>query len=179
MNTLRSLTIRLAHENPELRSHLLPLLKRASSKPVTVQGLIAGYPYTEKRELNMIGPELDAKTYAKTMMAALLAEGNIDGEIVKPEVPTYNEYDARRAGRWAMKIESLFPGTKFIPGREMSVVLYVKADAAAMLAIYKAAGRLGADERDIYTGPSYSSQHVAPANLVGMTGPVYLRLWWD
>jgi hypothetical protein len=33
MTTLRSRTIRLAHENPELRSHLLPLLKRAAKAP--------------------------------------------------------------------------------------------------------------------------------------------------
>jgi len=31
MSTLRSRTIRLAYQNPELRPHLLPLLKRAAS----------------------------------------------------------------------------------------------------------------------------------------------------
>jgi hypothetical protein len=34
MSVLRSRLIRLAHANPELRPHLLPLLKEASYKPV-------------------------------------------------------------------------------------------------------------------------------------------------
>lgn len=180
MTTLRSLTIRLAHAHPELRPHLLPVLKRGSSKPVTVQGLIKGYPYAEDRELNMIGPELDAKKYTAAMIAALTVpvKDADTGEMVKPD-PTYNKYDALKVGRWAMKIESLFPGVSFIPGREYSVVLYLKAHAAAMLAIYKAAGRLGADEQGIYTSPTPSGQYVDPKRLSLMEGPVYLRLWWD
>lgn len=45
-NTLRSKVIRLAHQNPELRPHLLPLLKTAGADPVQFRKNPIGYEVT-------------------------------------------------------------------------------------------------------------------------------------
>lgn len=38
MSSLRAATIRLAHENPELRPHLLPLLSKTASRTASMEG---------------------------------------------------------------------------------------------------------------------------------------------
>jgi len=46
--TLRAQTIRLAHENPELRAHLLPLLTREAKAPTLSKGTKVKVPHKGK-----------------------------------------------------------------------------------------------------------------------------------
>jgi protoheme ferro-lyase len=71
--------------------------------------------------------------------------------------PDYNEFNARRVGRWLKGIDS---GLKVQMARESSVALYVKGDEGSLQQVLETAEREGrADEYD-------------------MKGKE-LRLWWD
>ncbi len=67
MSNLRSQLIRLAHEHPEFRKDLLPLLKQAKVGPQKFIGVVGGYLYAIKV------PGLDPDDLTKRGMSGVIS----------------------------------------------------------------------------------------------------------
>src|SRR3972149_6309732 len=96
---LRDQVLKLAQQNPDMAKVLKSILiKTAQSKRVPLPGIIRGYQ-NDTPEFNMIGPEVDAKTWARTM-----------GKALAPFEGGYNEFDAAAVGSWAVRLEQKYEG---------------------------------------------------------------------
>lgn len=174
---LRDQVLKLAQQNPGMAKALKSILiKTAQSKHVPLPGIIRGYQQ-DTQEFTMIGPEVDAKTWARTMDKALASFGG-----------GYNEFDAAAVGSWAVRLEQKYEGLKFSPGREYSVVLYISGPTSALVEIARSAKRMRADEVGLTNLRSSSGRNIPIQPImsklksgdpdVPQTG-LYLRLWWD
>lgn len=181
MSNLRSKTIRLAASmSPgKSRTALLQVLAEDSSieplvystvKRLPLSGIIRGYVSEDDmagRELNMIGPFVDAKKWIQVMSKGL-----------EQSKGTYNYFDVRRVGAMLLKMEQSDPTLTFAPGREGSVVVYISGSRESILAAWPRARRSGADDIDISATPTFRGPFFQP-KAGNIPDQAFIRLWWD
>lgn len=166
--SLRSKVIRLASSLPpgSNRRALLRVLTGAV-KHLPLPGIIAGYQEGEGRELDMIGPFVDATKWLSTMTKALeWSEG------------TYNNFEVKRAAAMLKRMEKADPTLTFAPGREGSPVIYIMGSRDALLKAWPIAKRSGADEIGISATATYHGPFFTPKSP-NIPEQAFIRLWWD
>jgi len=143
-NLYRSM-IRVAHANPgPVRDALMPMIRSAKAKNV-IDAYSDDY---ELRDLNY----RDRRWLSPRQWEKVMTEATPFG---------YNAFDAMHVGRWFKDIQKRFGKIQIQPGREYSVVAYVKGPPEALAALQtEARDEAHADEYDMESDGT-------------------LRLWWD